>query len=439
MKILFIFSSLIFSSICLPQLDKSFTLKEILKLSENLDEISEMKFEAQKSQLDSEIIKGNYNPKFEVVAGIGPITEAYGNAISSQNSKITDVKNWNAVFQFSIGANYPIYTWGQKNDYLEAARLNELIGTEKVNAALNEIKYKIKETYSAHLLTNNLIDLASETLSEIDEILAKVSNKDVTYRLNILKYQLESKKTELLNHLKLSESAFKYFTNDESQETKITLKDKWLEYNKRELNELKHYLQILESSRPELKQIDYGISAKNLLSNAVKKSNLPQFGAYIKYQYSYTSAREPQDSVYAYDPYNENRAVGGIGVKWNFDLGITNGQSAKHKVESIQLKSKKIDAFKKLSLLVKKNWIQIKTLEQNIKDTSKAMKFAKKLLQRTLAAGTFGLSNSKSIVDSYEERILTYKDYVQKIHEYNMAWANLSLSVGQEVDPLLLE
>ena len=195
----------------------------------------------------------------------------------------------------------------------------------------------------------------------------------------------------------------------------------------------------MNSVKPELKQLNKAIKAKNELAKAEMKSILPRFGIFARYNFSYTEARQPQESVFAYDPYNQNSLVAGVGFQWDMDFGITKSKSNTHKVDALQLTSQKKFAERGLDLLVRNTWEEIKALERALKKSSKALKYAKKFLGRTLIGGALGLVNAEDVVDAYQARILTFNEYFQKIYDYNMAWAKLSLAVGEEIDPFVLK
>lgn len=52
-----------------------------------------------------------------------------------------------------------------------------------------------------------------------------------------------------------------------------------------------------------------------------------------------------------------------------------------------------------------------------------------------MMGGLLGLLDGKEIVQAYQARAQTYKDYLEAVYHYNIAWASLSRSIGQEVDP----
>lgn len=319
-----------------------------------------------------------------------------------------------------------------------------MVNKEKVQIKKNEIQFKVKELYFGHLLAANYLDFINDGIKDIEtakESIQKSSKnkKDDLSRLVIFENLLRSRKEEVANQFQMSIAAIKYYIQETNPEVTITLAEKWLELERRELKDFNYYYQLFLENRPELKQLENGIKAKERLYKATRKSLYPITGLFMNYQFSNTNARQPQESVYAYDPYNENSLVAGLGFIWNLDFGITKNNAAKHNIESQQLKMKRQNAIRGLGLLMRKNWSEIQALKKSLKASKKALKNAKKLLNRSLMKGAVGLINARDVVEAYQARVLTFNDFFQKVHDYNLAWSNLSMAVGIEVDPFVLK
>lgn len=416
------------------------SLKHALEsVDENNGELMEKRFAVKQTELDSELIERRYNPQFDIIAGVGPINKAYGNAVNSQNSEVTEIRNWRALYLLSIRGGLPLYSWGQKDNYLEAARLNNLVSKEEVNVKRNELRFKLKEIYYGNLLAKNSADFINETLKEVDGVIKKVKNNNTDlYRLEVFKNLLLTKKGEVDSKYAVSAKALRLVIGREDTNTSFLPQEDWLELSKRELGAAEDYRKMMNNERPELKQLKHGVSATKMLAMATKKSALPMPGLFIKYDFTSTDAREPQKSVFAYDPYNENSLVIGVGIKWNLNFGVSNTEASKYRVSALELEAKQKNATNGVEFLLEKDWMEVKTLQQQLDSAKEAAKYAKKLVGRALIGGAMGLINAKDIVEAYQARIITFKEYLQTIYEYNLAWARLSLTVGSEVDPLLV-
>lgn len=415
------------------------TLKQALERVPELDTIKEVQFEKDKTQNDESFLRANFRPRFDVLTGVGPINKAKGDAIDSQNSDVTNVEEWKAMYVFKATGNVILHTWGQKQDYLQAIRNNQIISDQKVVSKINEVRFKLKEVYYAHLMANNFIDLLEGAIGDIQKAQDHVGkNKDQVYQLSIFENLLVAKNEEAKQQQQISLKALLYYMGKDQKNDVLELEEKWLFSDTKELQSLEYYQNLLLQNKPELLMLEKAIDAKNSLASAKDKDMIPKLGLFIKYEYSKTSARQPQTSVFAYDPYNENSLVVGLGFKWDLNFGISKSEAQKERIESMQLEAKKRDALQGLQLLVEKHWQEIQALEKSVDHLQKATKSAKKWLSSKLLKGSLGTINADQVAKAYEARLKTAQELYEKIYHYNMAWAQLSLTLGQEVDPALL-
>ena len=156
-----------------------------------------------------------------------------------------------------------------------------------------------------------------------------------------------------------------------------------------------------------------------------------------KYTFARTNVRQKQTSTFAYAPYNGYNLIFGVGFKWDFDFGVSSAKGAKLESEAMELVETKLYADDGLALLVKKAWLQVRSSQETLEASEEALTTGKKWLRSVVSQTSLGLADSKEIADAYEARASTLKNYYEAIFNHHMAWAQLSLEVGREVDPIL--
>jgi len=375
------------------------------------------------------------------MTGIGPINKAYGDAVSSTNSNVTEIGNWRALYMANVNGTWPLYAWGREEDLIKAAKLGQKVGTADYEIKKNSTHLKIKEIYYGILLGNNLLEFVSDGVKDVENVVEKIKKKKFKksdlYRLQIFQKQLESKQIEIKSRHALAIKGLKLYSGINTEKILLPEED-WLEYQRRSLKPISYYQELLEQNKPELKKLNNGIQAKRLLSKAQRKANYPNLGILLRYEFSYTDARSKQDSVFAYDPYNENSLVVGVGVNWELDFGVSKAKSQKEAVEVQQLEIKQRFAKTGFSIELSNKWQNVKDIKEKIKNSKKASRLGKKLLSRAMIGGGIGLLKAKDIVEAYEMRAYTYKEHLENIYMYNLAWAELTEMIGTEVDPVIL-
>lgn len=421
------------------------TLKEALqRASLYSQDLKHKKIDIASSEKDYEAIIAEYRPHFNILFGLGPINKAYGDAIQSTDANLVEFDSWGLLVMATVESKIPIYTWGQKDDYLEAARLGKKVKEEEWVKERNSLNYKIKEIYYGNLLAATVRSFITDVKGDIDKAIKELKkkkrkNKENLYQLNIFKSQLLAKKTEVESQYVMAQRALAYYTGYPVNSL-VRPSEEWLEFDRKRLKRFDFYKNLFLENRPELKQVKAGIEAKHKLSIAANKKRFPMLGIIGKYDFSYTSARQKQDSVFAYDPYNKNSLIVGVGFTWNLDWGVSKIESQKYNLEKRVLEHKREQAQTGLLLDLRKKWEAVRTGREVVQKNSKARRYAKKWLNSIVMKAGLGSSiNTESFAKAYQARAMTFKTYLESLYKYQLAWAKLSEAVGIEIDPRLSE
>lgn len=420
--------------------EHTLTLKEAISLAlKNNPEIKTETFKAPIASTDLLLIKGELLPKINAVAGVGPVNGKKGSVL-----KYEDTHTWGAEWVASIEAKIPLYVWGRGDDLKHAAQLNTEINQLDVNKKQNEIIYKLKEAYFGWQYALSLLDFVSETQKDLGEAIEalekkKTSKREDILRLEVLKYQVQEKRVEIEKTIKLARMGVNFYIGNKLEGKEPVLKNErdWLELDERELKDFSYYLDLMIANHPDLQKVKKGITAKSDLLTSENKAKRPYLGALIKYDYAQTNQRTAQNNPFIYDQYNHSSAAVGVGITWDIDFGVADSKIQKLNLEIAELKSKEFFADEGLKVLLNKAYMEVQETQERAQNLHKAYKSAKKWLTNMGTSVSLGLTPAKDIVDAYTTRALVYKDYYESLYRYQMAWANLSSSIGKEVDPLI--
>ncbi|MGZ3809017.1 MAG: TolC family protein [Bacteriovorax sp.] len=409
-----------------------------LALKNNL-EIKAETYKAPIAATDLTLIRGELLPKINATLGVGPINGKKGNFAAYQ-----DTDTWGAEWIASIEAKIPLYVWGRGDDLKHAAQLNTEINQLDVTKKQNEVVLKLKEAYYGWQYALSLLDFVGETQKDLDQAITaleeKKSKKEDILRLEVFKYQIQEKKIEIEKTVRLAQMGVVFYIGEQlklDRNAAIANEREWIELDERELLGFDHYLNLMNSNYPDILKVGKGIQAKSDLLTSEKKSQLPSFGALIKYDYAQTNQRTAQKNPFVYDPYNRSDVAAGVGLTWDIDFGVKKSKIDKLVLEIAELKSKELYANEGLKVLLNKSYMEVQEAQERALTLKKAYKSAKKWLTNIGASVSLGLTPAKDVVDAYTTRALVFKDYYESLYRYQMAWANLSNAIGTEVDPLL--
>ena len=429
----FLLGTFFFTTLVLAEGVQEVTLSTLLNHARlSNQELAATQMNEEIFALENGRVKSEFAPRMKARAGVGPATRVSGDALSS-----TSDGELGAAFLAGIEFSYPLWTWGRKENYLNAVELGQRVKKSESEEKWADLSFRIKEAYFGAVLAHSLVDFVEGGLEQVRSALEGVKSdkqKADKSRLEILLAQGEAKKVEVMNLQRLAQMGLRVQSNFEGA---VSFDEKWMVLQERELKDLEYYQKIAQQVHPKIKMLEAGVQAKDALKHAEKKANYPVLASLAKYDYSHTDVRENQRSVFAYDPLSTSQGIVGLGFEWSWQAGQLDYKLQKLHVENLQLKTQRAYADKGLGALVEKAWWDVKKCEEQQKSLHIAQLEAKKWLSRELISWGSGLGDSKRLADAFGVRALTRKEYLESLYQYEMAWASLSKSVGQEVDPTL--
>lgn len=416
--------------------DKIDLREALLRASSQNAELRSQRLQIDQAQADVGRASGEFGPRLEGLLGIGPITKAVGNATSVEEN--TDV--WGRMLFGKISFTMPLYSWGRKSDYENAAHAGVRVKEAEASLKELELRYEIKEAYYGYQMANSLRDFIAGGKQELQKALEKrrARGKEPAkgeYRMEIFLREVEGREAEVNKYFELAKEGFALRVG--APRDSVLPKDEWLLPEARARKPVEFYVSLAREHRPEFHQLTNGIIAKSSLAKAEKKALIPVFGLMASYEAAETNVRTPQPSLFSYDPFNHKTTSAGVGFKWDFQWELQNAKAAKYRAEAEELELKQSYAQQGIETEVRKSYLELVEAETRFKAASEAYKTGKKWLTGEAIAFSSGLSGAQGLVEAYGARAETAKGYFEALFRQDMAWAMLSRTVGVEVDPLL--
>lgn len=400
-------------------------------------ELRAQRLQEKQAATDIQRVGGEFGPKLEATVGMGPITKAEGNSISVVEDK--RVIGRTIIGQFSL--TVPLYTWGRKSNYLEAAMAGVRVKEAESALKENDVRYSVKEAYYGFQLANSLRDFIQGGKAELTKALenrkSKASKKDAKqdYKMEIFFAQVQSREAEVQKYYDLALEGLALRLG--AERGSILPKDAWLSPEIRELKGADEYVALAHADRPEFKQLSEGIFAKRKLARAEMQAMIPVAALLASFDGADTNVRTKQEGPFVFDPYNRRFWSGGVGFRWEFQWSLANAKAGKYRAEAEELEAKNEFAQHGIETEVRKSYFELVEAQKRLEAAKNAYNTGKKWLTGEAIGYSSGLVGTQGLVEAYGARAETTKDYFEAVHRYQMAWANLSKVVGREVDPLL--
>lgn len=412
------------------------SLKQALELAERQNqELRAQSFQIEQARFDEDRVGGEFGPKLDALVGVGPNTRATGNALQSS----TDNSHWGRTFLGKFVLTQPLYTFGRKANYADAARAGVAVEQAEYSGKVSEVRYQVKEAYYGYQLANSLRDFIEGGKAELLKALEKRKNKGESkdsFRMEIFLAEVESREAEVKKYFSLAQAGLALRIGQSVEQ--LDIKDPWLVPEERKLESFELYWQIARENRGEFLQLREGIVAKTALARAEKKALLPALVALASYEFADTNVRPEQPSLFANDPYNRSALALGVGLKMDFQWSLAQAKSGKLLAEANELAAKQSYAEQGIQTEVKKAYLEVEEASARLKSAKTAYATGKKWLTKEVIGYASGLSGTSGLVEAYGARAETAKSYFEAVHRHHLAWATLAKVVGKEIDPTMV-
>lgn|GEM_PF-5264409 len=434
--------AILICTLCLGPVS-GFAAVEKLSLREAIDRALDRNGELRSQRLQIEQAadeigraRGEFGPRIEAVLGIGPITKAEGNATFVRE----DTGIWGRTVFGKISLLQPLYTWGRKGNYENAARAGMHVKKAESELKENQLRFEVKEAFYGYQMANSFRDFIAGGKAELEKAIEKrktKKNESVKdgLRLEIFLHEVESREAEVNKYVELAREGLSLRLG--ANRGQVLPREEWLLPEPREKKAPEYYVDQAQQGRPEFRQLAEGIFAKRSLAKAEQKALFPILGFMASYEAAETNVRTAQPGVFSYDPYNHKTTSAGIGLKWDFQWELQQSKAAKFRAEAEELELKEDYARQGIETEVRKAYLELVEAEARLKAATEGYKAGKKWLTGEAIGFASGLGTAQGVVEAYAARAETTKGYFESLYRYQMAWATLSRAVGVEVDPLL--
>jgi len=389
-------------------------------------------------------VRANMGPTISTLTLVAPIYKDLGNPLTNKDDK----DKWGPLFKNFSTIIQPIYAFGKFTDYKKAAKGG--IEAEKKQRQMTEaeVVFDVKNLYYSAQMALQMDDRLGESeeklvdvIKRIDDLLkaesGEVRNEDA-YKLKVLLEELRQKRELAKKGSQLAAAALA-FKSGFSVDTDFNIKSKVLEQEAFTLQPLSHYQRLAMDHRPEMMALVAGIGARKALIEAERTQRLPLFflGGLIDAAHTPHKIRTRQGSPYAYDPYNGLNAGVGLGMKWDLDFWKVNAKLQGLKAEYRKLIHQQELADKGIPVEVKKAYLEFQEAFKNMGHADKQQQLAKKWFLQSVFAWSFGIGDSREVLESVIFKGFSDKNYYDALLNHNVAIGSLTKATGVELLPRL--
>ncbi len=417
--------------------ERVLTLKESLEIglqnSKDL-KISQSRInysEAKLSEINSQFLPqfklfGNYTrlsdniPAFEVTMPFSP------NPIRISEPLYNN-------YTFKLGFTQPLFTGFKLLSSRNAAKYNLQASESDYSKEQNETAFNIYNTYWNFYKAEEVRNVISQTLQQIDTHLKDTRNfydQGLVSNNDLLKLEVQYSNTQLMlieaeNNLKIARIAFnKALGIDLNTQTKVAATEKSMSLVNYDLPEI---LSEALNNRQELKSLTYKVEAGKEGITAAQSSLFPSVYLTGNYYYSNPNPR----FLPAKDEFNYNWDVG-VTLSWDvWNWGLTSSQISQAEQTKIQLETNYDQLKENIQMEVHSNYLNLLKTEEKVKVNKIALEQAEENYRTTAEKYNLQLASSTDLIDAETLKLQAETNLKTAEIDYQIAKVRLEKSLGR--------
>lgn len=333
----------------------------------------------------------------------------------------------------SMELSMPLYTGGQLENNIEAAKYGVDVADLTLEATKQSIKLSATSAYFRILQCRNLIQVDQDA---VDTLQAHLSNVNAQYRVGtVAKSDVLRSQVELANAQQSLVSAQNNYDIAVSTlnniiglptDTVLNIRDE-LKYTKYELT-LDNCTAYALTHRPDGIAAEHAVREAESAMKAVKAGYRPQVQAVA------------QKAIAGEHPFGDNHDSSNtwsIGVEgsWNiFDNNVTEAQVQQKKAALNKAQQASLQQQEAIQLDVRTAYLNLLAAEKNIQTTKVAVDKAQEDYKIAQVRYSAGVGTNLDVMDAEEKLTSTQTTYITALYDYNTSKASLDKAMGLKVD-----
>lgn len=422
------------------------TLDELIVMALKFSpEVKASQDEVELARQQREEARGYYFPRIETttIASVAPNAREpfVTNKDGASHIFFPDPKNRihgvNVFGRLDALIIQPLYTFGKIAYRERAVKRYVKVKEEGVEAKRGDVMVKISEAYYGFILSDQGKDAVREARSYLDDARTRINRllainspnvkETDRYRLAVYEGSIEEFAAKAEEGAKVAYLALKNMTGyPPDQDFRLPLELPTPEPPK---GDLEHYIRQAFELRPEMKQIKEGLVARQLLVDAAKADRYPSFFFAIYGVLAGAPGRAtvkgPLRDPALSDFYNERGAMPFVGMKWNWDFGITKAKIGQAQAELAQLKHTEKTALMGIPIQVAEAYGKVQEYYKGTKGNEKAYVNARRWVITAFSNFDMGLGTMDEVFRAIREYGETRGNYLFSLYNYHLARAKL--------------
>jgi len=364
-----------------------------------------------------------------------------------QNCSGTNRRNPNVSFEgiysrSQIEFVQPLWTFGKIENGIAAAKAGIEAARSQEKATISKLTFDITRAYWGLKLMREIRDTLDEgegylgeaekrVQADLDEGTGSVTVTD-KLRLKTVRADLESRILEAQKGVTIASSGIRALIGpgapsdlevDNEQLWPLDVADE----------EVRHYEEQAMLSRPEVRALDYFVTAKRRLVDMERSKMYPDLVIVGQASFAYASSVDDPINAFANDPFNV--ASGGLAAALQvpLDFATRSAKADRLNAEAEVAAWRRQEALGGIAFEVAKAHASLQEARARMRVLKKGEKVSRQWMTSMVQKMELGLAETKEIADALQGYFTMRLRHLQAIADFNIAAADLSRAVGTDV------
>ncbi len=373
---------------------------------------------------------------------VGLVNEARGDPTSSRNKQTDYFDGLGPFTRLDLEIHVPLYTFGKLSAALDAAEQGLRSERARGDEARADIVLETKRLYYGLQLAQHLGYVLTEMLENIEEAIEKTQkrlddgSRTVTER-DVLRLKIG--RSKFAAGVQEVEASTRFMRSALARAVGLTpgsnfeIADKRFRMVVFQPAPLATYTDRGPHRRPEWQRIAAGIEAQQAVVDLEEAASYPTLFLATGVRYAVAGNRDDQKNVFANDDFNYFQPIGVLGIEWDLNVFANHARAAQARAEKEKLLAERRRAESGFRLEVERSYGAVERARATIDAASRGRKAARGLLVLTVTNFDLGIGEADELFEAYGAYTETSTNYFRAVHDYNVAIAELSRSVGEEL------
>jgi outer membrane protein len=368
------------------------------------------------------------------------VRTSFNYTTSSWADAITNIRG---VFtRTEIKLVQPIYTFGKISAGVEAAESGVKASQSRQVGLVADLDLNVRKAYWGAKLAHEILETLNEGSGYLDKAQQKIDEEladgsgdaSVTDRLRLrtMRAEIDARILEAKRGATLARSGLRALIGQGAPADLDVDRDPLAPLAVPQ-RELVAYAEAALHARPEVKALDYLVTAKRALADVETRRQYPDLFLVGTAAYAYANAIDRPNNAFANNPFNTTGAAIAAGFRMPLDLGVKNAHAVKLRAEAAEAEQRRREALTGISFEVEKAHTELKEAEERMKVVQKGEKAGKQWIAAIAQNLAVGLAEAKDFSDALLAFFQARIRYLQSIHDYNVAVAALTRASGLDV------